>query len=292
MAKVSILMNCYNGEKYLQETVDSVIAQTYEDWELIFWDNQSIDKTAEIIHGYNDDRIKYFYASKFTLLGEARNLGIEKCSSEWIACLDSDDLWDKEKLEHSFLTLEKYEDKENVSLIYSLSNMIDEESNIFSKTEKAPSGDIHEQLLIEGNFIVFSSIIIRKDISEYYGNIDASLQFCTDYDLLLKITKKYKAVGVKACLTGYRIHDNNITSTKIYVNTIETINLLKKYILENKLSKKIKFNVFINNSYRVSSAFIKLLLDKEYKNIGKLLSQNSTLLLFSPFAIIYKKIGF
>jgi len=291
MAKVSILMNCYNGEKYLKETVDSVMAQTYEDWELIFWDNQSTDKTAEIIHGYNDERIKYFYASEFTSLGEARNLGIEKCSSEWIACLDSDDLWDKEKLERSFLALEKYEEKENVSLIYSLSNMIDEESNVFSKTEKAPSGDIHEQLLIEGNFIVFSSLIFRKDISKYYGNIDSNLQFCTDYDLLLKITKKYQAVGVKRCLTGYRIHSNNITSIKTYVNTIETVNLLKKYIIENNPSLKIKFNIFINNSYRLSSAFVKLFLDKEYKNVGKLFRQNSILLLFSPFAIIYKKIG-
>jgi glycosyltransferase involved in cell wall biosynthesis len=292
MAKVSILMNCYNGEKYLKETVDSVMAQTYEDWELIFWDNQSTDKTAEIIHGYNDERIKYFYAPEFTSLGEARNLGIEKCSSEWIACLDSDDLWDKEKLERSFLALEKYEEKENVSLIYSLSNMIDEESNVFSKTEKAPSGDIHEQLLIEGNFIVFSSIIIRKDISAYYGNIDASLQFCTDYDLLLKITKKYKAVGVEACLTGYRIHGNNITSTKIYVNTVETLELLENYLLENNVSWKIKFNIWMNNAYRVSNAITKLFLNKEFINIWRLFKRNFFSLFLSPFAIVYKKIGY
>ena len=55
---ISIIMNCYNGEKYLQEALDSVINQTYKNWELIFWDNQSTDKSANIVHSYNDNRIK------------------------------------------------------------------------------------------------------------------------------------------------------------------------------------------------------------------------------------------
>ena len=70
---VSIIMNCYQGGRYLQFAIESVLTQTYQNWELIFWDNQSTDRSAEILKNYDDERIKYFYAPKHTLLYEARN---------------------------------------------------------------------------------------------------------------------------------------------------------------------------------------------------------------------------
>ena len=69
---VSVLMNCYNGEKYLQEAIDSVLAQTYKNWELIFWDNRSTDRSAEIFKSYNDHRLKYFLSHEHTDLGSGR----------------------------------------------------------------------------------------------------------------------------------------------------------------------------------------------------------------------------
>ena len=96
---VSILMNCYNGEKYLREALDSILAQTYKNWELIFWDNQSTDKSVEIFKSYADERLKYFYAPTHTLLYEARNYAIEKASGEFYAFINVDDWWEKEKLE-------------------------------------------------------------------------------------------------------------------------------------------------------------------------------------------------
>ena len=74
---VSVIMNCFNGEKYLREAIDSVQAQTYENWELIFWDNQSTDVSAGIVKSFDDPRIYYFYAPKHTHLYEARNYAIE-----------------------------------------------------------------------------------------------------------------------------------------------------------------------------------------------------------------------
>jgi glycosyltransferase involved in cell wall biosynthesis len=70
---VSVIMNCFNGEKYLREAIDSVIRQTFTNWEIVFWDNQSSDNSASIADSYQDDRIKYYYAAKHTLLYEARN---------------------------------------------------------------------------------------------------------------------------------------------------------------------------------------------------------------------------
>ena len=92
-------MNCYNGEAYLNDSIKSVLAQTYANWELIFWDNKSEDKSAEIFKSYKDKRFKYFYTNQHTSLYKARNLAIEKSSGSFISFLDTDDLWDPRKLE-------------------------------------------------------------------------------------------------------------------------------------------------------------------------------------------------
>ena len=88
---VSVIMNCHNGEKYLEESIQSVISQTYDNWELIFWDNRSEDKSSEIFKKYQDKRFKYFYANKHTSLYEARNLAIQKSTGDFISFLDTDD---------------------------------------------------------------------------------------------------------------------------------------------------------------------------------------------------------
>ena len=73
---VSVIINCFNGEMYLREALNSVIAQTYKNWEIIFWDNKSEDKSAEIFKSYVDKRFQYFYANEHTSLYKARNLAI------------------------------------------------------------------------------------------------------------------------------------------------------------------------------------------------------------------------
>ena len=106
---ISIIMNCYNGEDFLHESIESILSQTYKNWELIFWDNQSKDKSSEIFKSYKDERLKYFLAKEHTTLYKARNLAIEKSKGDYIAFLDTDDLWEKEKLElqmHLFNNLE------------------------------------------------------------------------------------------------------------------------------------------------------------------------------------------
>ena len=79
--KVSILMNCYNGEKYLHHAIESVLFQTYKNWEIIFWDNRSTDNSAFILKSYKDNRIKYYLASSHSKLGEARKKAFSK--SKW-----------------------------------------------------------------------------------------------------------------------------------------------------------------------------------------------------------------
>ena len=123
---ISVIMNCYNSDKYLKEAIDSVIAQTYANWEIIFWDNQSTDQSAEIVKLYDDERIKYFYAEQHTTLGEGRNKALEKVTGEFISFLDCDDLYLPQKLEK---TLEYFKD-DNIGLVYTNGYTLFEDKNI------------------------------------------------------------------------------------------------------------------------------------------------------------------
>jgi len=84
MPKISVIMNCYNGARFVKEAIDSVYAQTFKDWEIVFWDNASTDGTAEIARSY-DSRLRYFRAERNTPLGRARNLAMERATGDWIA---------------------------------------------------------------------------------------------------------------------------------------------------------------------------------------------------------------
>mgnify|MGYP000238500923 CR=1 FL=1 len=90
---VNIIVNCYNGEKYLKKNLESIQKQKYSNWELIFWDNQSSDNSKKIFDSFKDKRFKYYCSDKHTTLYEARNLACKKTNGEFIAFLDCDDWW-------------------------------------------------------------------------------------------------------------------------------------------------------------------------------------------------------
>ena len=95
---VSVIVNCHNGEKYLNRCIKSILSQTYKNWEIIFWNNLSYDNSEEIIKSYRDKRIKIYKSKKFLTLYEARNKAIKKAKGNYICFLDVDDYWNKNKL--------------------------------------------------------------------------------------------------------------------------------------------------------------------------------------------------
>ncbi len=116
MPAVSVIMNCYNSSRYLREALDSVLAQTFADWELIFWDNRSTDDSAKIFKSYTDKRLRYFMAPTHTVLGRARNMAVGEARGEWLAFLDCDDLWVPQKLEKQIAVVR--EDTDEIGLVY------------------------------------------------------------------------------------------------------------------------------------------------------------------------------
>lgn len=236
-------MNCYNGSTYLREAIESVYAQKYRDWEIVFWDNASTDNSAAIAKSY-DEKLQYFHADKTVPLGHARNLAIEKARGEFIAFLDCDDVWMPEKLEKQIGLLESNDD---VAMVYSGILCIDGSGKLignYLENKKFYRGDILEKLLVY-NFIASLTVVMRKKVLEEVGMFDTNYIIVEDYELFLRISESHKIDFVDAPLGKYRIHGNNLCKkTDILVK--EQIQLLN-YWLDRKpnLSMSSKLQIFM-----------------------------------------------
>ena len=253
---VSVIMNCFNGEEYLSEAINSVLLQTYKNWELIFWDNQSSDRSAEIALSYDDPRIKYFYASKHTLLYEARNQAVEKSKGEFIAFLDVDDWWESDKLA---IQLAHFED-ENVGLVCANYDVFYEGlgwARPFWSGLK-PSGFIFNELLSEYH-VGLLTIIVRRLVYESVEGFDVSYNIIGDFDFSLRIAENWRIITINRSLAKYRIHGAN----ESIVQRKKHIEELKKWIIESKerfsmeslknIEQKEKFLSYLEAQYAIET---------------------------------------
>jgi glycosyltransferase involved in cell wall biosynthesis len=205
--KVSILMNCYNGEKYLNDAIESVLAQTYLNWEVIFWDNQSTDRSAEIFKSYVDPRLKYYYAPEHTLLYDARNYALEKALGEFIAFLDVDDWWLPKKLEFQVVLFQNPE----VGFVYS-NYVVKNQSKgtqwlAFKK--KLPEGMVLDDLLSHYCVGLLTLVIRRKALLYSISPFDSRYHIIGDFDIVIRLAAKWNAGVIQKILAGYRSHGEN-----------------------------------------------------------------------------------
>jgi len=204
-------MNCYNGAQYLRAAIDSVLAQSYPNWEIIFWDNQSSDGSADIVQSYADQRIKYFYAPKHTLLYEARNYAVQKASGVLLAFLDVDDIWLPDKL---LLQTALFEDPE-IGLAYGNYWVENERKGRrwLAHRRPLPEGRVLDELL-KFYFVGLVTLMVRKaafDLLDY--PFDPRFHIMGDMDLVIRLSTEWRAGSVKEPVAIYRMHSNN-ESTK------------------------------------------------------------------------------
>jgi len=233
---VSVIMNCYNGEKFLHESIKSVLSQTYQHWELIFWDNKSEDGSAKIFKSYSDKRFKYHLASEHTLLSEARNEAVKRSSGEFIAFLDTDDFWERDKLK---LQIPLFKDPE-VGVVYGNLFIVNEKSNmkkIFLKGKK-PRGFILGDLL-KNYCTLLATLVIRKSfLDNYQPAFNSSYHIAGDFDLMIRMSAKYKFECVEKPIASYRIHEKN----ESLLNRSRQIKELKTW-----QKKMINYPIIFNN---------------------------------------------
>ncbi len=240
---ISIVMNCFNGEAFLKEAIDSVISQSYDNWELIFWDNQSTDDSELIVKKYLDPRIRYFKSKEHTLLGTARNEALNLADGKWVAFLDVDDLWSEKKLEHQIDIILNSND--DIGFVYGRCELIFSDPNksnkIFKADESLPSGEIFNQLLYE-NFVPFVSAIIDKEKFVALGGFDNNLMHSTDYFMFLKLSEKYPVSVLQDVCCKYRLHEGNLTNSLRAQGELESIAIVSSFLPKKEAQDALRYH--------------------------------------------------
>lgn len=236
---VTILMNCYNGERYLREAIDSVLGQTYKNWELIFWDNRSTDSSASIFKSYDDTRLKYFYAENHTLLYEARNLALKKANGQLIAFLDVDDCWFADKLERQ-VTLFANSDVGFACSNYFVINQSRQRKRLAHK-KIMPDGNVLEILLKDYYVGLLTLIVRRQAISGYIKTFGDAYHIIGDFDLAIRLASEWKMAYTKEPLAIYRIHGNNESTKHLRTAILEIEGWLKQYSLHMNIGNAKNF---------------------------------------------------
>ena len=256
---VSIIINCYNGEKYLREAIDSIYSQTYTNWEIIFWDNASTDSSSMIAKSY-DKKIKYFCSQKNYSLGYSRSQAVKKINGDLFSFLDCDDLWHKDKLEKQILIFKR---DTSLAFVYGRTEIFynDEKNNqikknIIPEKNKLVEGDIFDKLILE-DFIPFPSVLINKSKFDGYIDLPKDLNHSTDYWIFLHLAYKYKVGVLKEVCCKYRIHEANLSKSQLIRCALENISLVKTFLPDIRAKNSLRFHyVTLTIAYLKEKKFI------------------------------------
>ncbi len=201
---VSIIVNCYNSDEYLSESLDSVFAQSFSNWEIVFWDNNSTDKSAEIAKSYGN-KLNYYKSNKTTTLYEARNYALAHCNGEYIAFIDCDDIWIENKLEKQIeLAMSGYD------IVYGGYNSIDRDGRITSEwSNEFISGDL-TNVLFRKNLISIGCALVKKSLLDKI-KFDPYYDLLGDFDLWVRLSLENQIGALPLIVELSRQHSSNIS---------------------------------------------------------------------------------
>lgn len=268
--KFSIIICCYNSEKYIEETINSIINQTYKNWEIVIIDDGSSDGTRKIIQKYIEKKlpINYFFQENKGF-ASARNKGIELCKNEWIALIDHDDICVEERLEN-----QKNEIIDNPfcslffgdALYFNNSSQFSKFKNLEKKDNFKPYKidlskiNARNNLIIHGCFIVSSTVVFHKNTLIEIGKFNTKYKIVSDYDFFLRLSKKYNFYCSKKIISKWRIHQNQTTNKKILMYYSELSNILVNLLYSEDVKFKLKMIIFyklLKNYCKTISIIIK-----------------------------------
>ncbi|SNC74370.1 Glycosyltransferase involved in cell wall bisynthesis [Marinobacter sp. es.048] len=211
MATVSVVTPTYNRARFLPDAVASVLAQTYADLELIVVDDGSVDNTRKVLEPFlSDGRVRYFYQENQGQ-SHARNHAIEQATGDFIAFLDSDDLWAPYKLKKQLAILKANPD---VDVIHGDEAMIDEQGSVISlENMKRYSGYITRYLLAD-NSVSIATVLVRRRCFDEMGGFDTSMGVADDYELWLRFSARYLFHYEPCIVASYRVMADQISSDK------------------------------------------------------------------------------
>jgi glycosyltransferase involved in cell wall biosynthesis len=233
-------MNCRNSQEYLPEAIDSAFAQSYTNWEIIFWDNASTDNSATIAKNYGE-KLRYFRGETAIALGQARNLAMAQAKGEYLTFLDCDDLWLKQKLSRQVSLMIERKDIDFIYANYYRVIMPQVNNLILGLHGSQPEGKVFGSFLSHYP-VNLQSVMVRMDaINRLDAKFDNSLELSEEFDFFMRILLESKAAYINEPLVTYRIH-RNMSSQKLQHRYLVELDYIK-----DKFSKIDEIN---KNEYR------------------------------------------
>jgi glycosyltransferase involved in cell wall biosynthesis len=262
MPLISVIIPAYNAEKTIQDTVQSVLNQTYSDIEIIVINDGSTDKTLECLSSISDARLNVFSYSN-SGANPSRNRGLTHAAGDYVSFLDADDLWTPDKLDAQLNALKNHP---TAAVAYSWTNFIDESGKVLhSGSYVSASGNVLAELAVVNFLENGSNPLIKKQAVLDVGGFDESLQACQDWDLWLRLAAKYEFVAVSSPQILYRVSTHSVSSNVSKLETAcltvinrtfdqapDSIQYLKRYSLGN-VYKYLAFKSLQNRLSRADS---------------------------------------
>lgn len=215
MRGVSVILPTYNRAHCIERAVNSVLCQTYPQWELLVVDDGSTDNTQEIIAAYaaSDERVRYYRQMPNRGVSAARNEGIRQARYDYIAFQDSDDVWHADKLEKQ---MRIFEENPDAGLVYcAMQGTRQDKSAVLIPDHTIDRQFLHGnlyRLLLQGNVIGAPAVVMRKECVEQCGGFDEALSCLEDWELFLRIAKVYEIGYADEALVDADFHEGGVSS--------------------------------------------------------------------------------
>jgi glycosyltransferase involved in cell wall biosynthesis len=244
MPLISVIIPVYNGEETIKKTIESVLNQTFNDFEIIIIDDGSQDSTLAVIDNIQDSRKKVFSYPNAGV-SESRNRGLKLATGEYIAFLDADDLWTPDKLEAQLKALQE---NPKAAVAYSWSDWIDESGQFLrSGGHITVNGNAYEKLLLRDFIESGSNPLIRRQALDEVGGFEFSVTHAEDWDMWLRLAARYEFVAVPSPQILYRVSSNSAscdiwkmeagslrTIEQAFAQAPESLQHLKREVLGNR----------------------------------------------------------
>ena len=227
--EISIVIAAYNYGRFLAGTLDSVLAQTYRDWEAIIVDDGSTDNTQEVVEAYLGDRRIRYYRTDHVGQSAAKNAGIQKTTAPLVCILDADDLWLPPKLE---LQRTLFRDDLELGVAYTRRLVMDEDGFLLQYDQPTLHRGQVLPKMFKDNFVCHSSVMIRRQVLEEVGMFDESIPMAIDYDLWLRIAARYRFDYVDEPCVVYRTGHANL-SRRSEGRLMSVLGIMRRFLEEH-----------------------------------------------------------
>lgn len=238
MPSVSVIIPAYNAASIILETIQSIQAQTYTDFEIIVVNDGSTDNTLEVLESIQEPRMKVFtYPNGGVCL--ARNRGVARSSGEFLAFIDNDDIWTNDKLE---LGVKIFQEKRHAGAVYSwFYNMIDDDDGTrrFLPTYDATfEGNVHTELLLRNFIGNGSNLIVRREVFDSVGGFDPALCSPSDWDFSIRVSKEFEFAVVPKVQVFYRKNPGSMSVNNVIKMEQETLIALENAFSDSTLEEQ------------------------------------------------------